>query len=245
LATVAGTATTTNTAVSTDPVFADRSDIDVDSTGRPGVVWFSSVGVEFARWDPDSGTWHGMGSLVGPDLVDPGFGQPHIKFDSNDFPVIVWDAGASHVTRWNGSTYTNMAGAPGSDVLGTAGGVPQLELDASDNPHVAFVQDPAGPADFEVHFTKWMGSAVGWVGNATSDGNPATVDVDNLNMIFGNTYGSTPDVAITPDGRDAIAWVGTSGGVTNLFSTVWNGTDAYVRLDGTAGMNVVGGSITR
>jgi hypothetical protein len=235
-------ATTTNTAVSTDPAFAGRPDVELDNADRPGVAWLSSLGIEFARWDPTSETWHGMASTTGPDLIAPGFGQPQFEFDSNDFPVITWGEPTSHVTRWNGTTYTNMAGVPGTDIVATNGGTPQLELDANDNPHVVAVEDPAGPVNAGIRFTKWMGTAIGWVGNLTSDGNPATVDTDNFSTIFGHSFGNVPDIALTPDDRDGIAWVGTADGVSGLFTTVWNGSDAYVKLDDTPGTNMVGAS---
>jgi hypothetical protein len=235
-------ATTTNTAVSTDPAFAGRPDVALDSAGRPGVAWLSSLGIEFARWDPVLGTWHGMASTTGPDLIAAGIAQPQFEFDSNDFPVIVWGEPTARVTRWNGTAYTNMAGVPGSDVIVTSGGTPQLELDANDNPHVVAVEDPAGPVSAGIRFTKWMGTAIGWVGNLTSDGNPATVDTDNLSAMFGHSFGNVPDISLTPDGRDGVAWIGTADGVTSLFTTEWNGSDAYVKIDGTAGANIVGGA---
>lgn len=237
------TATSSNTAVSADAAFAGRPDIDLDSAGRPGVAWWSSTGVEFARWDPDLGTWHGMASTSSSDLLEAtvvGSAQPQFQFDSNDFPVITWGEPTTHVTRWNGTTYTNMAGAPGSDVIGTTGGAPQLELDANDNPHVVFVADPAGPTTVSVMFTKWTGSATGWVGNITTDGNPATIDTDRLNDIFGQSFSNTPAVALTPNGRGAASWVGVADGDTHVFSTEWDGASAYVRLDGTSGANIIG-----
>jgi hypothetical protein len=235
-------ATTTNTAVSADPAFAGRPDVALDSAGRPGVAWLSSLGVEFARWDPTLGTWHGMSSTTTPDLIAAGIAQPQFEFDSNDFPVITWGEPVARVTRWNGTTYTNMAGVPGSDVIVTSGGTPQLELDANDNPHVVAVEDPAGPASSGIHFTKWMGTAIGWVGNLTSDGNPATVDTDNLSAMFGHSFGNVPDISLTPDGRDGVAWIGIADGVISLFTTEWNGSGAYVKIDGTAGVNIVGGT---
>jgi hypothetical protein len=235
-------ATTTNTAVSADPAFAGRPDVALDSVGRPGVAWLSSIGVEFARWDPALGTWHGMSSTVAPDLIAAGIAQPQFEFDSNDFPVITWGEPDAHVTRWNGTAYTNMAGVPGSDIVATGGGTPQLELDANDNPHVVVVEDPAGPVNAGIRFTKWTGTEIGWVGNLTSDGNPATVDTDNFNTLFGHSFGNVPDISLTPDGRDAVAWIGTADGVTSLFTTTWNGSGAYVKIDGSTGTNIVGGA---
>jgi hypothetical protein len=233
-------ATTTNTAVSADPAFAGRPDVALDSVGRPGVAWLSSLGVEFARWDPALGTWHGMSSTSGPDLIAAGIAQPQFEFDSNDFPVITWGEPTARVTRWNGTAYTNMAGVPGSDIVSTVGGTPQLELDANDNPHVVAVEDPAGPINAGIRFTKWMGTEIGWVGNLTSDGNPSTVDTDNFNTLFSHSFGNVPDISLTPDGRDAVAWIGTADGVSSLFTTTWNGSGAYVKIDDSTGVNIVG-----
>ncbi|NLI40130.1 MAG: DUF11 domain-containing protein [Caldisericales bacterium] len=163
--------------------------VKLDSRGNPHVAWTRRVSgtytLRYLRWDPTIQNWVGAnGSVYNPTAAQPydiDFAQnpniyttsPSLELDSNDNPHIAyamttglcymrWNPAISNWVNANGATYT--PGTPNTMIAplstSTASNF-QLELDANDNPHIAYTSIQYGTTD--VMYVRFNSSTGNWV----------------------------------------------------------------------------------
>jgi hypothetical protein len=168
----------------------------------------------------------------GADLIAPGgfanFREATtIALDSNGFPNVVWndnpDTKEVFFSRWDGSQWVKMDGTPGSDNLSNSlapsSHSPSIALDASDRPHVAWMEDQFGvPELFDIYHLSWNGTA--WAGMA----GPGPDNVSS-SAAEPNISNVDPQIKVDSLGTPHIAWASNAiAGSWELFYSSWTGT---------------------
>ncbi|MFH0830641.1 MAG: cell wall-binding repeat-containing protein [Parcubacteria group bacterium] len=234
-----GTDNVTNTAGAGETVFFNS--LDLDSQGRPGIVYNGSVSgsqkIYFTRWNGT--TWTGVDSIdvdSNPSTFEAtqvSFGTDTdqaatFKFDSLDRPVITYtsDPGGSPdimVTRWDGSNWTAMNGTPGVDTISVTGRAQMsiVVLDALDRPAVVW-DDSITPPNRSAVYSQWSGT--NWT---KADG---TVGSDVFPAISATTV--LPSLDRHANGNPVIVYNNNGPVSVEVYYTEWNGSN-WVQADGT------------
>ncbi len=222
----------------------------LDSSDNPMVVWKewdstfgfggSNYIIRFSRWNGSA--WTGMdGVTPGYETISSGNSisdEPQIILDSTGKPLVVWQqwngsfgfGGANYdirISRWNGSQWTQMNGVTaGTEIVAGSSAAgqslyPQIQLDTSDNPIVAW-QDQT-PTGTQTYVSRWNGSA--WT---QMDGTTA-----GFNDLTGNSAGYKSSVVMILDAANnpVVTWADWSTGFENYISR-WNGS-IWTGMDGT------------
>lgn len=147
---------------------------------------------------------------------------PHLELDSSNRANIAWADGLDnnreiYFLRWDGSAWVDMDGTgQGSINISNTpdySSWPNLALDVSGNPYVAFEDMSEG--NQEIFLLKWNGSQ--WV---DYDGSGR----DNINMSKTYHYSSVPNVKIAPDGSLHVAWCEGSIETCEIYALKLNGS---------------------
>lgn len=176
--------------------------MDVDGAGNPGIAWQAGTQIHFRRWTGSAWT-ELAGSATGGGVSTTATGAwfPSMKFDPSDRPAIAWgDSGHIHLRRWDGSTWSELAGsASGAGVSGAADDSdhPSLAIDPAGNPCVAWRQGSPAIDPGNVLFARWNGTA--WIEQAGSLTGSGVTDA-------GGTA-TNPCLALDALGNPGIAWV--------------------------------------
>lgn len=152
-----------------------------------------------------------------------------IAIDSSDNPHIVWldktNSGAGdyyelYYIRWNGTQWVdinddvNLAGiviATGIDDYAA----PLLELDSSDQPHIAYFDDDV---ENELKYQWWDSTASGWM---DVDGNPGVSAIPNSQSAYHFSFDIYEG---SGNAYPYFAWERQDGGDNHVFFTQWNGS---------------------
>ena len=154
---------------------------------------------------------------------------PRIVVDSSNNPVVAWeegiseDASAIYVRMFDGSSdwiEMGMASATGAGVsngpLEQIAKQPDLALDASGNPVLAWADDRSG--EFDIFALRWTGSSWEEIGAGSAQGEGVTGA-----LVAGGRH-VRPDLVGSTDGSLYLAWedeLGLPG--SNVHAVRWNG----------------------
>jgi len=196
----------------------------LDNNDNPYVVWHDytagnpNAEVYFMKWTvnpvvcaPNPACWTDMAGTLGYDNLsnDSGIsGVVSIQLDVSNNPYVVWHDDTVgnfeiYFSRWTpGTGWTKMDGTLGYDNLSNDAGVsqyPQIQLDSSNNPYVAWLDISGGapccglPWLWDVYISKWT-PGVGWtkmdrvtpgyeiISNNASITGFAQIQLDNMNF---------------------------------------------------------------
>lgn len=203
----------------------------VDSDGRPIVAWAQSDEWPYYKWSIYVKRWDGIawvemgeGSASGHGISGDSGYAPSLAIGPDNLPVIAWEnglAGKSHIyiKKWNGAAWVEMGtGSASGD--GVSSGLEHssyhsLAVGPDGNPAVAWREYNDNSGISNIYLRRWNGSA--WVemaGSATGGG------ISNSN----NWVADSPSLAIGPDGKPAVAWIGSYNEESRIYVRRWNGT---------------------
>ncbi len=203
--------------------------VALDHSGRPIVAWYEYPSVGATASDIYLKRWNGSawvelgGSATGAGISGtPSYysttSRSAVAVDSLDRPVVAWTEYSDATNRevflkaWNGTSWVELGGSA------TAGGVshsaglastPQLVLDASDRPIVAWSDNRTGT--YQVYVLAWNGSA--W----QSYGSSSLVSAQPLAAVV-------VGLSLDDSGRPIVLWSETASGAnTEIYVRRWDG----------------------
>jgi hypothetical protein len=238
-------------------------DVATDSARNAFIAWqdtrAGNVEIYARRWN---GTiWEEVGgSATGGGISNsPGASErPSVAIDNADNIYVAYeDVGPRGseiiVRRWNGSVWEDFGDQPGGSIssdTGSPGGaarLPDLALDPSGNPGVAWMDNRSG--EFQIMFRRFNGAAWEQLGGSFPTGG---IPVSGLSLTHDGAV--RPSLAIDSAGNPAVAWINRPVN-SNSFSQAsfadidssgvyvkrWNGSD----WEGFGHSSVSGGGIFR
>lgn len=234
----------------------DHVKLNLDSADRAHVVWIDYVAAA-SNYDVFYMKWNGSSWV---DADGTGTGNINITNSPGNKSEAVFavdSAGRAHVAfvnqsgphsdifylKWNGSAWVDADGT-GTGESNVSNSLnlssnPDIEIDASDNPHIVYSEASGGLAPNEIYYIRWNSTAWTDVGGSGVAGINISNDSDNS---------VTPDLDIDVFGYPHVAWLSDRNmpGAYNrdVFYLKWNGS-VWVDADGTGtgNINITGGSI--
>ncbi len=207
----------------------------LDSAGNPNVAWSAGNEIYFERWNGSS--WEelaGSGSGGGVSNNATYSYYPSLALDSSDNPVLAWSDGSStlagkdiYVRRWNGSSWAELASSA------TAGGIsnctstcrhPEVVIDSSDNPVVAWVYSNRG-----IMLRVWSGTS--WDALDTSATEPVGLcsicDGTSVTVLGhgGSLPVQSPGLRLDSSDQPVVTWSAYKSGMgADVYLEAWDGS---------------------
>ena len=204
----------------------------LDASGNPVVAWHDDTSEE--DWEIYLKRWNGTDWVeLGGSATDGGVSDsagdaawPSLGLDANGNPIVAWYDDSNeeiYLKWWDGAIWNELGGS------GAGGGIsnnfsnsilPQLALDASGNPTVAW-EDYYGTRR-SIYLKHWNGAAWVAIGGSATDGG-----------ISGKAESSYPSLVLDVYGNPVVAWRDYSQTDTEIYLKRWDGS-AWVELGGSA-----------
>ncbi|MCX6743059.1 MAG: hypothetical protein NT116_02365, partial [Candidatus Parcubacteria bacterium] len=219
--------------------------IILDSSNNPNLIWNEYLPphyqIFFSKWTPGTGDWTQMDGTPGNENISNSSVsgvKPDFKLDSANRPYIVWQDYAPgstdiYLTKWTtGTGWTDMNGTPGIDNISNNSGssdTPQIVLNSSGHPYLAWIDTTANPDSNDLYLTKWTPS-IGWT---NADGTSGYDNITNYNADYGVYSG---ELQLSSSGQPNISWLAGNNntGASDIYFSKWSGI-AWVKMDGSLG----------
>ncbi|MBN2753222.1 MAG: hypothetical protein JXR81_00005, partial [Candidatus Goldbacteria bacterium] len=227
----------------------ESSALILDGADRAHVLWINYVAassgydVFYMKWNgsawvdadgaglADTNITNSTGNKSDAVFVLDSMGRPHVVYVKanpveGDVFYLKWDGAAWVDADGTGTGESNISNSAGPSVN------PDIEIDASDNPHIVYNESSGSASPNEIYYIKW--NSMAWT-DITGSG-LAGVNISN------DTYNSvTPKLEIDSLGYSHVAWLSDRNmpGAYNrdVYYLKYNGS-AWVDVDGTGTGNI-------